>query len=166
MEAAVTTEVDVLDRLATCWAEVAGVAAAFKLEPSMPIDGGQLPAVYCTSVGGVSQPTHFNTDEVKVVRGFVWRLLGMPLETGLDDENEGAEALRVCVPFLMRAHKYFAEHPGLTTTAGARPLAGVELAQMTDSGVVGRAGPGGAVYAAIDFTLTITVREQLGTVYI
>jgi hypothetical protein len=160
-----TTEVDVLDRLATCWAEVTGVAAAFKLEPAMPLDAGQLPAVYCVSVGPVSAPTHFDADEVKVVRGFVWRLLGMPLEVGIDDSNEGAEALRVCVPFLMRAHKYFAEHPMLATTAGASSLAGVELVQMTDSGVVARAGPGGAVYAAVDFTLTITVREQLGTVY-
>jgi hypothetical protein len=160
-----TTEVDVLDRLVTCWTEVTGVAFAFKLEPDRPLDAGQLPAVYCVSVGPTSAPTHFSADEVKVARGFVWRLLGMPLEVGIDDSNEGAEALRVCVPFLMRAHKYFAEHPRLATTAGAASLAGAQFVQTTDSGVVAREGPGGVVYAAVDFTLTITVREQLGIVY-
>lgn len=144
-----------LERFQLFHANVEGITTSSKTPQANTLDIYDLP--HMTHLVGASGtiPTagQGNTpSHILIPRTIVGRLLIHPLGTGEDVAQEGALANVLALPFfsILRIAHLRSPRLGLTGYAEFEYLA--QDIQFRDSGLVARTGPGGAIYAAIDWT--------------
>jgi hypothetical protein len=161
----------VLNRLKISCREVTGIKQTFRLPPTLPVSQDDLPCAY-TIPRGMTAPIPVNTaGSATVSRLYVVRVLVSPLTNGMDASNEGSQALADVVPYMDRFMAYFLEHPRLDTDGGIAVDGAVTeslraLSWLDEDVLYQDSGPverplGGVVYAALDISLTITMRGRL-----
>lgn len=150
-----------LTRLQLCFAEVTGIARAFKLPPTQPVEQADIPFSF-TLPGPMTGPAQMDGGgRVDVVRLYVARIMVMPLKAAsLDNADDGAYAIAQTVNFMSRVRNYLADHPRLSTTTLDDLSYLAQDVTWQDTGPVSRPGPGGTDYAAIDFNLTLAMRAK------
>ena len=158
----------VLERLAKCHREIAGIEVVWKTPPSIATMMTDLPCVYFLVGGLLDSVPSQRSGTVTFSRQYTARLLLTTFGVADADNDDGAIANQLAIPFYSRFASYYLAHPKFHTD-GVHEDALEELSGMsneiifTDSGLVPRRGPGGTEFAAIDFTLQISMKMHVDT---
>lgn len=156
----------ILTRLAICHLEITGIQRTWKTPPSIKLMMTDLPCVYFLVGGLVDTIPAGQAGTVTITRSYIARLLVSTFGVADADSEDGAIANQLALPFYARFANYYLTHPRLHTD-GVHEDALEELVGLssdiifTDSGLIPRVGPGGSEFAAIDFTLQISMKMNV-----
>lgn len=141
-------------RLAAFHRRVEGIVSATETPQANTLALSDLP--HMTHLIGpmpASIPTS-GTRRTTMQRTIVARLLIFPLGVGEDAGTSGAYANVVALPFFARLRNAYLRSPRLGIAGQTEEFAYMtQDLEFRDSGLVPRPGPGGGMYAAIDWTL-------------